>query len=146
MLIKVYEEKVEENSGSQYIFMRTSNQCPFDMTTRKVELFHYPVFKGSKIPMKEELQQKIVNYFTHCPELKPRESKPWYHSKVSPVFNHEAVDCYIIVSPKPLKEPDCSDGIVRYSSIELHNFLKKDTLLMETAANLPKRLKLVLRD
>jgi len=88
------------------------------MTTRKVELFHYPVFKGSKIPTKE-LQQKIIIHLTHRPELKPRESKPWYHSKVSPGFNHEAVDCYIIVSLKPLKEPNCLDGTVRYSSIEL---------------------------
>jgi len=140
---KVYKEKVEANSESQYILIRTLNQCSFDMTTRKVEIFYYPVFKGSKIPTNEELQQKIVIYFTHHPDLKPQESKPWYRSKVSPGFNHEAVDCYIIVSPKPLKEPDYSDGTVRYSSIELYNFLKKGTLLMETAGNLPKRLKLV---
>jgi len=113
------------------------------MTTRKVELFYYPVFKGSKIPTNEELQQKIVTYFTHHHEIKPRKSKPWYRSKVSSSFNHEAMDCYIIVSPKPLKEPDCSNGTVCYSSIELCNFLKKGTPLMETAANLPKRLKLV---
>jgi len=87
------------------------------MTTRKVELFYYPVFQGLKVPTNEELQQKIVIYFTHHLDLNPQKSKPWYHSKVSPGFNHEAVDCYIIVSPKPLKEPDCSDGMVRNSSI-----------------------------
>jgi len=53
------------------------------MTTRKVESFYYPVFKGSKIPTNEELQQKIVIYFTHHPDLKPQRSKPWYRSKVS---------------------------------------------------------------
>ena len=116
------------------------------MTTIKVELFYYRVSKGSKIPTNEELQQKIAIYFTHHPELKPQESKPWYHSKVSPGFNHEAAECYIIVSSKSLKEPDCSDGTIRYSSIELYNFLKKGTLIMETAGNLPKRLKLVWRD
>ena len=107
------------------------------MTARKVELFYYPVFKGSKIPTNEELQQKIVIYFTHHPDLKPQKGKPWYLSKVSPGFNHEVVDCNIIVLPKPLKESDCSDGTVSYSSIELYNFLKKGTLLKETAGNLP---------
>ena len=76
---------------------------------------------------------------------KPQKSEHWHRSKVSPGFSHEAVDCYIIVSRKPLKEPDCSDGTVRYSSIELYNFLKRGTLLMETAGNLPKRFKLVWR-
>ena len=117
----------------------------FDMTTRRVELFYHPVSKGFKVPTNEELQQKITNYFIHHPELKPQKIEPWYRSKVSPGFNQEAVDCYIIVSPKPLKEPDCSDGTVRYSSIELYNFLKRSTLLMETAGNLPKRFKLVWR-
>ena len=121
MFNEVFEEKIEANPGSQYIFMRTSNQCSFDMSTRKVELFYYPVFTGLKVPTNEELQQKIVVYFTYHPELKPQESEPWYHSKVSPGFNHEAVNCHIIVSPKPLKEPDCSDGAVHYSSIELYN-------------------------
>jgi len=139
----VYKEKIEANSESQYIFVRTLKHCSPEMTTRKVELFYYPVFKGSQIPTNEELQQKIVIYFTPHPDLKPQKGKPWYCSKVSPGFNHEAVGCYIIVSSKPLKEPDCSDGTVRYSSIELYNFLKKGTLIMETAENLPKRLKLV---
>jgi len=146
VLNKVYEEKIEANLGSQHIFMRTFNQCSFNMTTRKMELCYYPVFKGSTIHTNEELQQKIVIYFTHHPELKLQESKPWYRSKVSPGFDHEAVDCYIIVSPKPLKEADYSDDTVRNSSIELYNFLKKGTLLMETAGNLSKRLKLVGRD
>jgi len=43
------------------------------MTTRKVELFYYPVFKGFKIPTIEELRRKIV-YFTHHPELKEGET------------------------------------------------------------------------
>ena len=107
-----------------------------------MELFYYPVFKGSKVPTKEELRRKIMNYFTHHPELKPQESEPWYCSKVSPGYNHEAVDCYLIVSPKPLKESDCSDGTIRYSSIELYNFLKRGILLFETAGNPPKRFRL----
>jgi len=113
------------------------------MTTRKVELFYYPVFKGYKVPTKEELRRKIVNYLIHHPELKPQESEPWYCSKVSPGYNHETVNCYLIVSTKPLKGSDSSDGTNRYSSIELYNFLKRDTLLLETAGNLPKRFKLV---
>jgi len=143
VLNKVKEEKIEVKSGSQCIFMRTSNQGSFDTTTRKVELFYYPVFQGYQIPTNEELQQKIVIYFTHHPDLKPQKGKPWYRSKVSPGFNHEDVDCYIIVSPKPLKEPDCSDDTVRYSSIELYNSLKNGTLIKETAEYLPKRLKVV---
>jgi len=113
------------------------------MTTRRVELFYHPIFKGFKVPTNEELQRKIVIYFTHQPELKPQKSERWYCYKVSPNFNHETVDCYFIVSPKSLKEPDCSDGTDRYSSIELYNFLKRGTLLMEIADNLPKRFKLV---
>jgi len=48
------------------------------MTTRKVELFYHPVFKGFKVPTKEELQQEIVIYLTDHPELKPQKSEPWY--------------------------------------------------------------------
>jgi len=41
------------------------------MTTRKVELCYYPVFNGGfKVPTNEELQRKIVVYFTHHLELK----------------------------------------------------------------------------
>jgi len=113
------------------------------MTARRVELFYYPVFKGFKVPTNEELLRKIVIYFTHHLQLKPQKSEPWYCSEISPGFNHEAVDCYLIVSPTPLKEPACSNGTVRYSSIELYNFLKRGALLMETAENLPKRFKLM---
>jgi len=59
----VYEENAEANARSHHILTRTLKQCLIDMTTRKVELFYYPVFKGSKEPTKEELQLKIVNYF-----------------------------------------------------------------------------------
>ena len=142
MIDKVYDENVEANSRSHHIFMRTLKQCLFDMTTRKVELFYYPVFKGSKVPTKEELRRKIINYFIHHPELKPQKSEPWYCSEVSPGYNHETMDCYLIVSPKPLKKADCSDGTIRYSNIELYNFLKRGTLLLETG-NPPKRFKLV---
>ena len=65
---------------------------------RRVELFYYPVFKSFKVPTNEKLQRKIVNYLTHHPELKPQKKEPWYRSKVSPGFNHEAMDCYLIVS------------------------------------------------
>jgi len=51
----MYKEKIEANSGSQHIFVRTLKHCSSEMTTRKVELFYYPVFKGSKIPTNEEL-------------------------------------------------------------------------------------------
>ena len=57
------------------------------MTTRSVELFYYPVFKGFKVPTNEELQRKIVNYLIHHPELKPEKKEPWYRSTVSPGFN-----------------------------------------------------------
>jgi len=49
----------------------------------------------------------------------------------------------MIVSPTSLKEPGCSDGTVRYLSIELYNFIKKGTRIMATAENLFKSLKLV---
>ena len=139
----MYEEKVEASSGSQNIFMRTLNHCLFEMTTRKVELFYYAVFKGFKVPTNEELQRKIVICITHHPELKSQTSEPWYCSKVSPGFNHETVECYFIVSPQPLKEPDSSDDTVRYSSIELYNLLKRGTLLLSNVENLPKSFKLV---
>ena len=146
MIDKAYEENAKANSRRHHIFMRSLKQFFFDMTTRKVELFYYPVFKGFEVPTKEELRRKIVNYFIHHPELKPQESEPWYCSKVSPGYNHETMNCYLIVSPKPLKESDCSDDTIRYSSIELYNFLKRGTLLIETAGKLPKRFKLVWRD
>jgi len=47
-VFKVYEEKVEANWRSHHIFMRTLNQCPFDMTTRKVELFFIQYSRVSK--------------------------------------------------------------------------------------------------
>jgi len=137
---KLYEEKIEANSGIQYLFTRTSNQCSVDMSTRKVELFYYPVFKGSHIRTNEELRQKIAIYFTHHPDLKPQKNKPWYRSNVSPGFNHKDVDCYIIVSPKPLKEPDGSDGTVRYSSIELYNFLREVLFLWKLLKTFPRDL------
>jgi len=114
MFNKVYEATVEANPGSQYIFARILKHRSFDLTTRKVELFYCPVFKGFKVPTNEELQRKIVIYFTHHPEQKPQESEPWHCSKVSPGFNHNTVECYFIVSPQPLKEPESSDGTVRH--------------------------------
>jgi len=113
------------------------------MTTRKVELFYYPVFKSSKVPAKEELRRKIVKYFMHHPDLRPQQREPWYFCKVSPGFNYEAVDGYLIMTPQPLKESERTDGMVRYSSIELYNFLKRGTLLLETTGNIPKIFNLV---
>jgi len=113
------------------------------MSTGKVELYYYPVFKGFKVPTNEELQRKFVIYFTHHPELKQQESEPWHCSKVSPGFNHETVECYFIISPQPLKEPESSDGTVRHSSIELYNLLKRGALLLSNVENLPKRFKMV---
>jgi len=48
------------------------------MNGRRIELFYYPVFKGFKIPTKEDLQQKIANYLTHHPELRPHQKEPWH--------------------------------------------------------------------
>ena len=143
MFKKVYEEKVEANPESQYIFVRILKHRLFEMTTRKVELFYYPVFKVFKVPTNEEFQRKIVIYFTHHPELKPRESEPWHYSEVSPGFNHETVECYFIISTQPLKEPESSDGTVQHSSIELYNLLKRGTLLLSNVDNVPKSFKLV---
>jgi len=75
-------------------------------------------FKVFKIPTRKNCSEILLSNFTHHPDLKPQKREPWYCSKVSPGFDHEAVDCYFIVSPKPLKELDCSDGTVRHSSIE----------------------------
>ena len=113
------------------------------MNAGRIELFSYPVFKGFKISTKEELQQKITNYLIHHPELKPQQHDPWYCSKVSPGFNHETVDCYFIVAPQPFKEPEHIGCMVHYSSIELYNFLKRGTILLETSGKLPKKFKLV---
>jgi len=46
------------------------------MTTRQVELFYYPVFKGFKEPTNEALVQKIANYFKHHPELSSQKMRP----------------------------------------------------------------------
>ena len=113
MIDELHEENVEANARSHHIFTKILKQCLFDMTTRKVELFYHPVFKGSKEPTKEELQLTMVNYFIHHPELKPQNSESWYCSKVSPSFNYETMDCYLIVSPKPLKKSDCTEGTIR---------------------------------
>jgi len=53
------------------------------MTTRKVELFYCPVFKGSKVPTTEELRRKIIDYFIHHSELKPQNSEPWYFQSIT---------------------------------------------------------------
>jgi len=98
---------------------------------------------GFKVPTNEELQRKIVVYFTHHPELKPQESEPWYCSKVSPGFNHETIDYYFIVTPQPSKKPEHVSGMVRYVIIELYNFLKRGTILLETSGKLHKKFKLV---
>ena len=95
------------------------------------------------MPTKEELQRMISSYLIHYPELRPQQHNPWYCSKVSPGFNHETVDCYIIVAPQPLKEPEHKGGMVRYSSIELYNLLKRGTILLETSGKLHKKFKLV---
>jgi len=123
--------------------VRTSKHYSPEMTTRKVKLFYYPVFKGFKVPTIEELQLKIVVYFTHHSELKPQTSELWYCSKVSPGFNHEAVECYFIVSPQPLKESDSSGSTIRFSSMELYNFLMRGTLLLANDENRPKNFNLV---
>ena len=79
------------------------------------------------MPTKEELRQGIVNYLIHHPELRPQQHDPWYCSKASPGFNHETVDCYFIVAPQPLKEPEHISGMVRYSSIELETTIGLET-------------------
>jgi len=70
VLNKLYEEKVEANLESQHIFMRTLNQYSLDITTRKVELCYYPVFKGSKIPTNEELVSfSLIHFHKSSPTL-----------------------------------------------------------------------------
>jgi len=116
---------------------------PSNMNARRIELFYYPVFTGFKTPTKKELQQKITNYLIHHPELRPQQHDPWYCSKISPGFNHETVDCYFIVAPQPLKEPEHIGGMVRYSNVELFYFLNRGTLLLETSGKILKRFNLV---
>ena len=48
------------------------------------------------------------------------------------------MECYFIVSPQPLIEPESSDGTVRHSSIELYNLFKRGTLLLSNVENVPK--------
>ena len=86
-----------------------------EMTVRPVELFYYPVFKGFKVTTNEEVQWKMVTYPVHHPELKPHMTEPCYCSEISPGFKRETVDCYLIVSSKPLRGSDCSNQKVRYS-------------------------------
>jgi len=143
---KVHDETVEVGARNHHTLWNILKQCLLDTITRKVELFYCLVFKGSKVPTTEELRRKIINYFIHHPELKPQNSEPWYCSKISPGFNHETMDCYLILSPKPLKKSDCSDCTIRYSSIELYNFFKKGAPIPETTGNPPKRFKLVWKD
>jgi len=40
------------------------------MNARKIEMFYHPVFKGSKEPTQEEMQQKVTTYLTHHPDFK----------------------------------------------------------------------------
>jgi len=46
----VYKEKIEANSESQYIFVRTLKHCSPEMTTRKVELFFIQCSKVLRSP------------------------------------------------------------------------------------------------
>jgi len=46
VLNKVYEEKVEENSGSQYIFVRTSNA----QSVWLQEKWNYFIIQYSRVP------------------------------------------------------------------------------------------------
>jgi len=100
------------------------------MNRRKIKLFHHPVFKGSKEPTQEEMQRKVTTYLTHQSEIKLQKEETWSCFKISPGFTHSSVECYLIVSPKLLKEPEGSEDTTRYSNIELYDFLKKGILLI----------------
>jgi len=132
---------VSKQSWNSVYYWNTELDCFSEMNTRKVGLLYCTVFKGFKVHANKAVQWKIAIYITHHSELKLQKSEPWYCSEVSPGFNHEAVDYYLIVSPKPLKEPICSHDTIRYSSLALHNFLKKGTLFMEIADDLPQKIK-----
>ena len=80
------------------------------MTDCKVELFYYPVFKGFAEPTNIEMEQKITRYPKYHPGLSPKEDETWCCFKMLPNFHHNTIACDIIVAPKPLKEPNSSDG------------------------------------
>jgi len=44
------------------------------MNARKIKMFYHPVFKVSKEPTQEEMQQKVTTYLTHHPDFKKRRN------------------------------------------------------------------------
>ena len=92
------------------------------MNARKIELFYHPVFKGSKESTQKEMHWKVTTYLTHHPEFKPQKEETWSCFKISPGFTHAFAECYLIVSPKLMKEPEDSEDTIRYSNIELYDF------------------------
>ena len=100
------------------------------MNARKIELFYHPVSKGSKEPTQKEVERKVTTYLTHHSKFKPQKEEAWSCLKISLGFTHASVECCLIVSPKLLKEPEGSEDTIRYSNIELYDFLKKGILLI----------------
>ena len=82
------------------------------MNARKIELFYHPVLKGAREPTQEEIQQKITIFLTRHPELKPQKTEKWSCFRMSPDFTHVSVECYLIVSPKLLKEQEDSKDTI----------------------------------
>ena len=102
----------------------------FNEDARKIKLFYHPVLKGAREPTQEEIQRKVTTYLTRHPELKPQKTENWSCFKISPSFNHVSVEYYLIISPNLLKEQGGSEDIIYYSNKELHDYIKKDILLI----------------
>jgi len=67
----------------------------------------------------------INDYLTRIPEIKLRKSTLWYFSTVWSGFNSEMIERYIFETPERLKGFRHTDGLIRYSGIELYNYLKR---------------------
>jgi len=113
----------EENTSERH---HTSSSI---MNARKIKLFYHPVLKGAREPTQEEIQQKVRDYLKLHPELKPQKTERWSCFKISPGFTHGSLECYLIVSPKQLKEPEGSKDTIYYSNEELHDYIEKGILI-----------------
>jgi len=100
------------------------------MKTRKIKVFYHPVLKGAREPTQEEIQRKVTTYLTRHPEFKPQKTENWSCFKISPGFIHTFVECYLIVSPKPLKESEGLENTIYYSDKELYDYIKDGILLI----------------
>ena len=145
MIDKVHEETVEASARGHHTLWKFWNNDYSIWLQEKWNYFTVQYSRGQKYPQLKNYDERLLTILYTILNSNLRTANLGT-SKVSPGFNHETMDCYLIVSPKPLKKSDCSSGTIRYSSIELYNFLMRGTLLPETAGNSPKRFKLVWKD